>query len=77
MEKEIYIVIILLVFGGVDSVETFATEKEANSRIVEWANENNSDDISFETAFDALEWFRMNDEKVDYIIQLHTNTIKL
>ena len=56
MEKEIYIVIILLVFGGVDSVETFATEKEANSRIVEWANENNSDDCTG----NASEIYRQN-----------------
>ena len=49
MEKEIFTVIIVLVFGGIDSVETFATQEEANRRIIEWANENNPDCISFES----------------------------
>ena len=75
MEKEIFTVIIVLVFGGIDSVETFATQEEANRRIIEWANENNPNGISFETVFEALEWFRINDELVDNTIQLYTSTI--
>ena len=75
MEKEIFTVIIVLVFGGIDSVVTFATQEEANRRIIEWSNENNPDGISFETAFEALEWFRINDELVDNTIQLYTSTI--
>lgn len=75
MEKEIFTVIIVLVFGGIDSVETFATQEEANRRIIEWSNENNPDGISFETVFEALEWFRINDELVDNTIQLYTSAI--
>ncbi len=75
MEKEIFTVIIVLVFGGIDSVVTFATQEEANRRIIEWSNENNPNGISFETVFEALEWFRINDELVDNTIQLYTSTI--
>lgn len=77
MEKEIFVVIVLLVFGGVDHVETFTDENKANEYIVEWANDNCTEDVSFETAEEALDWFRDNDSSVDYTIQLHTSSIKI
>lgn len=77
MEKKIFVVIISLVFGGVDLISAFATEEEANHYIIKWANDNNSYDITFKTAFEALEWFRINEEKIEYTIQLHITTINL
>lgn len=77
MEKEIFVVIVLLVFGGVDCVETFTDENEANEYIVEWANDNCPEHIYFETANEALEWFKNNDSLVDYTIQLYTSSIKI
>lgn len=75
MEKEIFVVIVLLVFGGVDHVETFTDENKANEYIVEWANDNCPEHIYFETAEEALDWFSNNDSLVDHTIQIHTSTI--
>ncbi len=75
MEKEIFTVIIVLVFGGIDSVETFATQEEANRRIIEWSNENNPDGISFETVFEALVWFRIIDYQDTDTTEIYTSTI--
>jgi len=77
MEREIFVVVVLLVFGGVDHVETFTDKDMANGYIVEWANNNCTEDVSFETAEEALEWFSENDSLVDYTIHLHNNTLKM
>lgn len=74
---EIYIVIVSLVFGGVNYAETFTNKEEANDYILEWANDHTLDGISFETSEEALEWFLQNNDKVDYIIELKTSSISL
>jgi len=73
-DKIIYMVIILLVFGGVEKIYAFSSEEEANSFIVRWANDNSENE--FKNAYDALEWFRLHDDKLDYVIQLIKTKIK-
>jgi DNA-directed RNA polymerase subunit M/transcription elongation factor TFIIS len=73
-ETTVYTVIIQLVFGGVEEIYTFSKEEEANSFIVDWANNNSENE--FKNAYDALEWFRLQDAEVDYTIQLFETKMK-
>lgn len=58
----------------VKEIYTFSKEEEANNFIVEWANHNSENE--FKNAYDALEWFRLQDAEVDYTIQLFETKIK-
>lgn len=75
--KIIYTVVIHLIFGGVEEVHNFETEDKANAFILEWCNNSVPEDITFNNAFDGLEWFRINDEKVTYSIQLFERELNI
>lgn len=72
----VYTVIIYLVFGGIDSVKSFATQEEAHAFILRWSK-NHTHNGAFETAQDALKWFDEHQESVEYAIALHTHVLEL
>lgn len=65
--KTMYIVIIMKVFGGVEEVHDFGDKVSANEFILGWCN---GGDEKFTTAEEGLDWFRDNQDKVDFAIQL-------
>ena len=66
--SQIYTVIVYLVFGGIDSVESFTSETSAYKHFFDWANKNNTENLVFDDVSKALEWFRNNEEQIDYTI---------
>jgi len=77
-----YVITISAVFGRVDSVECFADKSKAEEFVLNWANQNRPDcdadtDAHFNSASEALEWFKNNSENVDYIIQLFESDMEL
>lgn len=71
----IYTVAIVVVFGGIESINNYTNEAAANAAILEWANDNNPEGLVFDDAIDALEWFSRNSEDIDYSIQLFESEI--
>jgi len=74
--SKIYTVIIYAVFGGIDSVESFNSETSAYKYFFDWVNENNTENLVFDDVSKALEWFRSNEEKLDYTIDFFEHSIK-
>lgn len=73
--SQIYTVIVYAVFGGIDSVESFSSKADAYKYFFDWANNNNTKDLIFDDVLEALEWFRDNEEYLDYTIDFFEHKI--
>lgn len=73
----IYTVAIVAVFGGIESLHPFTQKSQAEDFVKEWAKDNHPKNKEFKNADDAIEWFKNNDDKVDFTIELHMNELEL
>jgi len=71
----LYTIVVYAVFGGIDSLESFTSEKNAYKYFFDWANENNTENLVFDDVSKALEWFRSNEEELDYTIDFFEHSI--
>ena len=71
----IYTVIEYRVFGGIENVENFLEADDAYKYFFNWANNNNTENLTFDDVNAALEWFRSNEEELDYTIDFCENMV--
>lgn len=71
-KKILYTVVIFQVFGGVEEVYTFYDKSLADGFVLNWCNGGNTQEesLEFASAEEGLEWFKNNQEKVDFTIHL-------
>jgi len=73
--NQIHTVVIYAVLGEIESVESFTSNEEAHRYLLNWANKNNRDGLTFNSTSEALDWFRNNEEDIDYTIELFEHTL--
>ena len=71
----IYTVIVYRVFGGIENVENFLEADAAYKYFFNWANNNNTENLTFNDVNTALEWFGANEEELDYTIGFCENMV--
>lgn len=71
----IYTVITYRVFGGIENVENFLEADAAYKYFFNWANSSNTENLTFSDVNTALEWFRTNEEELDYTIDFCKNIV--
>jgi hypothetical protein len=74
-ETVVHTVILFRVFGGIDDVLTFFDKELAENFVKGWANQNNTEGLTFKNSDDALEWFANNDDKIENSIELISSTV--
>lgn len=73
----IYTVAIVAVFGGIESLHPFTQKSQAEDFVKDWAKRYHPNNKEFKNAEDAINWFKENDDKVDFTIELHINELEL
>lgn len=73
----VYTVITYQIFGAIETVDTFSTEKDAEENVVAWANKNLPDgEEEYKTFEEAMDYFAgSSDENMEVTIRLFESTV--